>query len=93
MHIIRPLIKPYASIIDSLLDLARVLGDKAFISIKIPIDHVLSYWNGSPLSSQGQPTQNFEPEATESSEYEPIYSSSEAATVELVEVEPTAVAC
>ena len=75
------MIKPYTSTIDSLLDLARMVGDISFIAINVPIDHAISWWNGSPLPSQDPPYQD-EPEA-ESAEHEPIYSSSEATAADV----------
>ncbi|KAF7975635.1 hypothetical protein HWV62_9077 [Athelia sp. TMB] len=52
LHVIRPMIKPYASTVDSLLDLARMFGDIAFIVITVPFQHALSWWTGVPLDAE-----------------------------------------
>lgn len=47
MHLIRPLIKPYVSTVDSLLDLARMVGDIFFFVSATPVRHARSWWSRS----------------------------------------------
>lgn len=51
------MIKPYASTIDTLLDLAKMIGDIVFIVITVPFQHAFSWWTGVPLDADGEETQ------------------------------------
>jgi hypothetical protein len=47
LHLIRPLIKPYVSTVDSLLDLARMFGDIFFFVSTTCVQHAQSWWSVS----------------------------------------------
>lgn len=47
MHLIRPLIKPYVSTVDPLLDLARMFGDIFFFVSTTCLQHAQSWWSVS----------------------------------------------
>lgn len=65
-----------------------MLGDIFFIAVNVPIDHARSWWNGTPAHLEDPPTQD-DPEP-ESSEHEPIYSSSEATEADVPPPETSA---
>ncbi|KAH7931329.1 hypothetical protein BV22DRAFT_966050, partial [Leucogyrophana mollusca] len=45
LHVIRPLIKPYTATLDSLLDLARLIGDFLFALSQVPVDYTRAWWS------------------------------------------------
>ncbi|EIW76198.1 hypothetical protein CONPUDRAFT_19516, partial [Coniophora puteana RWD-64-598 SS2] len=45
LHVIRPLIKPYTPIVDSFLDIGRVIGDIAFGILKSPFSAAYNWWH------------------------------------------------
>ncbi|KXN89513.1 hypothetical protein AN958_05675 [Leucoagaricus sp. SymC.cos] len=44
LHIIRPFLKPYTSMIDQLLDFAHVVGDVVFGLAALPFIYVIEWW-------------------------------------------------
>ncbi|KAI0053659.1 hypothetical protein FA95DRAFT_1478992, partial [Auriscalpium vulgare] len=46
LHVIRPLIKPYVSTLDSILDFIHNIGDFILLVLSLPVHAVLSWWRG-----------------------------------------------
>lgn len=44
LHVIRPFIKPYAIIVDPILEIVRDVGDFLFALSQVPVDYVRSTW-------------------------------------------------
>ncbi|KAI0322466.1 hypothetical protein OF83DRAFT_1046952, partial [Amylostereum chailletii] len=46
LHVIRPLLKPYVSTLDAVLDLIHSIGDFVLLVVSLPFQPLLSWWNG-----------------------------------------------
>ncbi|KZT36695.1 hypothetical protein SISSUDRAFT_956559, partial [Sistotremastrum suecicum HHB10207 ss-3] len=44
LHVIRPLVRPYVTPIDSVLDLLRLLADLALALMLLPWQHAVAWW-------------------------------------------------
>ncbi|KAG9317340.1 hypothetical protein JVU11DRAFT_1539 [Chiua virens] len=61
LHVLRPLIKPYAVVVDPTLELSRDLGDFFFALLQVPMDYILSlpwysFWRTKELEKPGEST-------------------------------------
>ncbi|EGN92033.1 hypothetical protein SERLA73DRAFT_26889, partial [Serpula lacrymans var. lacrymans S7.3] len=45
LHVIRPMVKPYTTTLDTLLDLTCMFGDIFFALVQLPVELALPYWN------------------------------------------------
>ncbi|KAF8559163.1 hypothetical protein OG21DRAFT_1397436, partial [Imleria badia] len=41
LHVLRPLVKPYAAVVDPMLELSRDIGDFFFALLQVPLDYIL----------------------------------------------------
>ncbi|KAF7294181.1 hypothetical protein HMN09_01146500 [Mycena chlorophos] len=45
LHVIRPLLRPYAATLDAVADVGRIFGDAAFLVVAYPFNIVSEWWN------------------------------------------------
>ncbi|KAH7887511.1 hypothetical protein F5I97DRAFT_847497 [Phlebopus sp. FC_14] len=63
LHILRPVIKPYAALLDPCLELGRDIGDFIFVLLQVPLDYALSLLPKS-FCQVGEPDSSFSPSSS-----------------------------